>query len=120
MFESGSRRLPVCGFLFIRHGRSKWRRSCKVRPGRARRIISWLRETWAEMEYAQRRMIELNMVVPPPRVSADPSGVDKLEAIYSLPARAGPSPRITGGRGVAEGRDAIDPATPGGHVTGRS
>jgi hypothetical protein len=40
------------------------------------------------MEYAQRRMIELNMVDPPPRVSADPSGVDKLEAIYSLPARA--------------------------------
>ena len=55
---------------------------------RARRIISWLRETWAEMEYAQRRMIELNMVVPPPRVSADHSGVDELEAIYSLPPRA--------------------------------
>ena len=30
----------------------------------ASRIIAWLRDTWAELDYAQRRMIELNMATP--------------------------------------------------------
>jgi hypothetical protein len=33
---------------------------------RVSRIIAWLRNTWAELDYAQRRMIELNMATPPP------------------------------------------------------
>lgn len=54
---------------------------------RARRIITWLRETWAEMNYAQRRMTELQMGIPSLRMPAHRSDIDKLEAIYSLPAR---------------------------------
>jgi hypothetical protein len=54
---------------------------------RVGRTISWLRETWAEMEYAQRRLIELTVVVPTQPIFPEPSGIDKLEAIYSLPAR---------------------------------
>ena len=38
---------------------------------RVSRIIAWLRDTWAELDYAQRRMIELNLATPalrpPPR-----------------------------------------------------
>ena len=30
---------------------------------RVSRIIAWLRDTWAELDYAQRRMIELNMAI---------------------------------------------------------
>lgn len=52
-----------------------------------RRIITWLRETWAEMDYAQRRMIELQMGIPSPRMPADRSNIDTLEATYSLPTR---------------------------------
>lgn len=54
---------------------------------RVGRIISWLRETWAEMEYAQRRLTELTVVVPTQPTFTEPSGIDKFEAIYSLPAR---------------------------------
>ena len=37
---------------------------------RVRRIIAWLRDTWAELDYAQRRMIELRMVIPTLRITA--------------------------------------------------
>ena len=54
---------------------------------RVSRIIAWLRETWAELDYAQRRMIELNMATPSLRLPPDRSSVDELEALYALPSR---------------------------------
>jgi len=54
---------------------------------RLRRIIAWLRDTWAELDYAQRRMIELNMVTPPLWLPPGRSSVDELEALFALPAR---------------------------------
>jgi hypothetical protein len=54
---------------------------------RVSRIIAWLRNTWAELDYAQRRMIELNMATPPLRPPPSRSSVDQLEALYALPTR---------------------------------
>ena len=54
---------------------------------RVRRIIAWLRDTWAELDYAQRRMIELRMVTPTLRIPPERSAIDELEALYALPAR---------------------------------
>jgi hypothetical protein len=36
----------------------------KAKP-RTRRAMQWLRETWAELDYLQRRLIELEMQAPP-------------------------------------------------------
>ena len=58
----------------------------KTKP-RVRRIIAWLRDTWAEFDYAQRRMIELRMVIPTLRIPPDRSAIDELEALYALPSR---------------------------------
>ena len=57
-----------------------------TRP-RVSRIIAWLRDTWAELDYAQRRMIELNMAIPPLRMPPGRSRIDELEALYALPSR---------------------------------
>ncbi|MGH2887638.1 MAG: hypothetical protein ACRDPA_33890 [Solirubrobacteraceae bacterium] len=54
---------------------------------RVSRVIAWLRDTWAEVDYAQRRMIELNMAIPPLRTPAGRSSIDELEALYALPSR---------------------------------
>lgn len=54
---------------------------------RVTRIIAWLRDTWAEFDYAQRRMIELNMTTPPLRLPPRRLSIDELEALYALPAR---------------------------------
>ena len=51
------------------------------------RIIAWLRDTWAEVDYAQRRMIELNMATPPLRMPPRRSSIDELEALYALRSR---------------------------------
>jgi hypothetical protein len=53
----------------------------------ASKIIPWLRETWAEMDYAQRRMIELRTGVPLLRMPPAHTEIDQLEAIYALPSR---------------------------------
>ena len=53
---------------------------------RARRIIAWLRETWDEMDYAQRRMFEMRTAIPSLRVPSVSSEVDELEALYALPS----------------------------------
>jgi len=57
-----------------------------TRP-RVSRIIAWLRDTWAELDYAQRRMIELNLAIPALRPPHDRADVDELEALYALPPR---------------------------------
>ena len=57
-----------------------------TRP-RVRRIIAWLRDTWAEVDYAQRRMIELKQAIPALRPPRDRADVDELEALYALPSR---------------------------------
>ena len=54
---------------------------------RASRIIAWLRETWDEVDYANRRMIELRMATPPLRVPPVSVKADELEALYALPPR---------------------------------
>ena len=54
---------------------------------RVSRIIGWLRDTWAEFDYAQRRMIELNMATPTLRLPPRRSSIDELEALYALPSR---------------------------------
>jgi len=52
----------------------------------ARRIVVWLRETWAEMDYANRRMLELRtgspLLMPPASRQ-----LDELEALYALPSQ---------------------------------
>jgi hypothetical protein len=57
------------------------------KKSRVRRIIAWLRETWDEVDYAQRRMVELQQGIGPRRVSTTRSDVGDLEALYRLPAR---------------------------------
>ncbi len=52
-----------------------------------RRVVSWIRETWAELDYAQRRMIELQLDIPPLRVPPGQSELEELERLYALPAR---------------------------------
>jgi hypothetical protein len=66
----------------------KWRQSCarQLNPG-VSRIIAWLRDTWAELDYAQRRMFELNLAIPALRPPPDRADVDELEALYALPSR---------------------------------
>lgn len=54
---------------------------------RVSRIIAWLRDTWAELNYAQRRMIELNIAIPPPRMPPGRASIDELKALYALPSR---------------------------------
>ena len=54
---------------------------------RASRIIAWLQETWDEMDYADRRMIELRTAIPSLRVPPVCGEADELEAMYALPSR---------------------------------
>ena len=53
---------------------------------RPSRVISWLQETWAEMDYANRRMLELRFGSP---LVNPPTGrqIDELEALYALPSQ---------------------------------
>lgn len=54
---------------------------------RASRVIGWLRETWAELNYLQRRLTELQMQTPSLRAPPDSSERKQLERMYALPAR---------------------------------
>jgi hypothetical protein len=49
-------------------------------------LVRWLRDGWAEVDYAQRRMIELQLGIPPARLPADSSEREELEMMYALPA----------------------------------
>ena len=51
------------------------------------RVIRWIRETWAELDYAQHRMIELQLGTPPPQLPREASELEELERLYALPAR---------------------------------
>lgn len=53
---------------------------------RLMRTIGQVKEIWAEFDYAQRRLLEIQLGVPmrrarPPRIAASP---DELEALYQL------------------------------------
>ncbi|HEY1521261.1 MAG TPA: hypothetical protein VGF91_32870 [Solirubrobacteraceae bacterium] len=50
-------------------------------------VIRWLLETWAELDYLQRRLIELQMDARSLRVPPERSEAGALEAMYALPAR---------------------------------
>jgi len=54
---------------------------------RAGRIIAWLRETWDEVDYANRRLIELRTASPSLRVPRVSMEADELEAMHALPSR---------------------------------
>lgn len=58
----------------------------KAKPGTIR-VVRWLCETWAEVEYLQRRQIELQMDARSLRVPWEISSAEALDAIYALPAR---------------------------------
>ncbi len=53
-----------------------------------RRTLGALKQAWDEMDYAQRRLIELNFELPP-QASRRPPHVrsDELEPVYWLDAR---------------------------------
>ena len=58
-----------------------------MRSVRAAQVGRWLRDTWAEVDYAQRRMIELQLGIPPQRMPPEPSESEALERVYALPSR---------------------------------
>jgi hypothetical protein len=62
----------------------------RTKQSPASRMIGVIRETWAEFDYAQRRMLEINMGIsaPPRRRSAS---VEELEARH-----AAEDPRVSG------------------------
>jgi hypothetical protein len=53
----------------------------------AARLIRWLRDTWTEVDSAQRRMIELQLGMPPAGAPARSSEREELERVYALPSR---------------------------------
>jgi hypothetical protein len=58
----------------------------KARPWTSR-AIGWLRETWAELDYLQRRLIELQMQAPSYRLPPQRAERKELETMYALPGR---------------------------------
>jgi hypothetical protein len=54
---------------------------------RTSRVIEWFRETWAELNYLQRRSIELQMQAPSLRITLEAWEREQLERTYALPAR---------------------------------
>jgi hypothetical protein len=52
------------------------------------RLLRWLSETRAEMDYLQHRLIELQMDERSLRVPPNRSDVEALDALYALPGRA--------------------------------
>jgi len=56
---------------------------------RATRTIDWIKELWAEFDYAQRRLLEVRLGVPvlpsePPKIAVS---IDELETLYELKTR---------------------------------
>jgi hypothetical protein len=58
----------------------------KAKPWTSR-VTRWLCETWAEMDYLQHRLVELQMDERSLRVPPGCSEAEALEAIYALPAQ---------------------------------
>jgi hypothetical protein len=56
-------------------------------PTRLSRIFSRVTETWAELDYAQRRLLEIRTGIPdltPPKRPRISRRVSELEALYAL------------------------------------
>jgi len=53
----------------------------------AGRVIRWLCDTWAELAYLQRRLIEGQMDSRSLRMPPERSKAEALEAMWALPAR---------------------------------
>ena len=54
---------------------------------RLRRIFSRVTQTWAELDYAQRRLLEIRTGIPnltPPKRPGISQSVSELEALYAL------------------------------------
>ncbi len=54
---------------------------------RASRMVEWLRRSWAEIDYAERRMFELRTGTWLPMTTTRPDRIEDLEALYALEAR---------------------------------
>lgn len=58
-----------------------------ITQSRGRRLLCLLRRTWTEMDYAQRRVFELQTgVSATPTRSVTDRRLDELEALYALAA----------------------------------
>ena len=65
---------------------------------RPRRIFSRVTETWAELDYAQRRLLELRTGIPnltPPKRPRISRSVSELDALYALDEHAVAGRRLT-------------------------
>jgi hypothetical protein len=63
---------------------------------RLRRIFSRVTQTWTELDYAQRRLLEIRTGIPnltPPKRPRISRRVSELEALYALE-----EPAVAGGR----------------------
>ena len=69
-------------------------------PWRGGGMIERVRRSWAEIEYAQRRIFELGtgIVLPATRRRTH---IDDLEALFALPTRGDPPPRSRVSSGTA-------------------
>jgi hypothetical protein len=54
---------------------------------RATHLMRQLKRFWDEMDYAQRRLLELNFEVPLQGGGGDRAEIEELEALYRLKAR---------------------------------
>jgi hypothetical protein len=66
---------------------------------RLRRIFSHVMETWTELDYAQRRLLEIRTGIPnltPPKRPRISRRVSELEALYALEKPAVASRRLGG------------------------
>jgi hypothetical protein len=66
---------------------------------RLRRIFSRVTQTWAELDYAQRRLLEIRTGIPnltPPKRRRISRSVSELEALYALEEAAVAARRLDG------------------------
>jgi hypothetical protein len=54
---------------------------------RASRMVAWIRRSWAEIDYAERRMFELRTGTSLLMTTPRPARIEELEALYALEAR---------------------------------
>jgi hypothetical protein len=54
-------------------------------PSLGRRTVDFLKDTWAELDYAQHRLLEIQTGMPIERKAQ--AEIDELEALYALESR---------------------------------